>query len=113
MSAGRTLHDLLAVLEEERAALLAGAYDQLDRFARIKARCMSDLDALPQSHPALNHLHAALSRNAALLEAAITGMQEARAAILGRREPLALSVYGPAGERQAMHSPLAGLERKV
>ncbi len=106
------LRDLGSLLEEERRAILSGAWADLDRLAARKAAGLAVLesgDAL-----ALAPLARGLARNQALLAAALDGLREAghrRAALLASRAGLV--TYDARGARAEHATAPPRLERKA
>lgn len=91
------------ILDRERAAILQGRFDVLERLTHEKARA---LQAVLQSEPAperLRHLQQESRRNGALLEAARAGIEAAQARLSGPGpDAPALRTYDSAG-RQSTH----------
>ena len=105
---------LLAVLEAERRALLAGELAQLSELARRKEACLdlyaADTSRLPHRAP---RLLAALRRNQRLLEMALQGLAAAQGRLgtwqrLGRQ----MDTYDPNGRKTRIGPGPAGRIQK-
>jgi flagellar biosynthesis/type III secretory pathway chaperone len=82
------------LLASERAALLSGKVDDLDRLARRKADLVARIVAEPDSEAALSRMKAALLRQDRLIAAVRAGRQVAQTA---NRDRPQLRTYGPDG----------------
>ncbi len=110
-----TAHRLLALLEEERAALCSA---NLDRVAELGTRKLHLLSALDRKLPGaaeVETLRHAARRNARLLAAALDGLREGA----GRSQaihhaPAGFNAYDSAGRsRQIATSAQPGGDRRV
>lgn len=114
MSVERTSSALAALLEEERAALLAGDFDRLASLAERKESLAAGLETLADAE-ALAGLRDRLERNAALLDGAAAGVRSVAERLAAMREVRdALSTYDADGRRRdARHGTAPRLERRA
>ena len=99
----RTAARLLRLLKDEREAILSGAYDRLGPIAPRKETLLTKL---APSDPALPSVAAAVTRNQALLEAAMRGLAAGRDAIAERKAGPKLTTYSADGSTsEAAGSP--------
>ncbi len=107
---------LVATLDAERDALLAGAHERLSRLAERKERLLkavarSSGPARAQSIEA--EVLPRLIRNRALLLAAGAGVRAAMEALADSEEGTDLHTYHADGARRAADAPSARLERRA
>ena len=106
-----SLHELLS---QERRALLAGDYATLQPLASEKERLIHLLEADPPSRALLESLRNRMSANQAITEAAICGVQAAKARIAALRQVNAgLTTYDRDGSIATRKSANATVERKA
>ena len=113
MSPARWATKVLTMLADERAMLRAGRFDGLDEIARKKARYIDDLAQMSLPADMLQRLNRELVQNAALLQAALEGVQTARQIIIAAGEGKSVRVYGRDGMQSLGAGPGAALERKA
>ena len=88
--------DLSDVLTEERRALLSGDFDKLEPFAAAKEAFLTTLERQPDAR-----IHALLLQNARLIEAARSGVRQAREQIAEIRNfGRSLGTYNAEGQRE-------------
>lgn len=107
-------NDLLALLEDERKAILAGRIDALPDLTLRKLTSMDALLNVPQDTSAIARIAVMLARNARLLASARDGLAAAHArlaAIKAVRD--GLEVYGADGSRTVIARGGDILERKA
>ena len=109
--------DLSAVLEAERAALAAGAFEDLAELAARKTALLAELDAAPPTRAAGPQLEAVkrdAAHNARLLDAAARGLRAAidRLAAM-QRVATHLDTYTEAGTRADLAPPSPTLEKRA
>lgn len=110
------LAGLAAVLREERALILRGAWAGLEALAARKAAGVEALAAggAPEAAAGAGSLLRDLARNQALLGAAIEGFREAGRRRAGLREARAgFSTYDAGGARGPVAAPRPRVERKA
>lgn len=109
----RHLRRLVALLEEERAALHATDLARLERLTPRKDKLLDQLftDPAPETSDAeareFEAVQALARRNAGLIEAALAGLRDVQALLDRAREPARHATYGRDGTREAM-GPTAG-----
>jgi hypothetical protein len=102
------LRRLVALLEDERAALLASDLARLDRLAPRKAKLLEQIEAESAAADSAEEAHeleavrAHAGRNAHLMEAAMEGMRDVEALLDRARNPARHATYGRDGTREAM-----------
>lgn len=101
---------LLDLLERERAALRAGRFDVLERLASEKARLAGSLGDAPDAEIAA--VQDAARRNAAMLEAAARGVQNAKSRLTRCQAPAPLRTYDSVG-RLSDAAPGAGRGQRL
>ncbi len=118
------LDELEAILRQERAAILSGAWPGLAAIGRRKAACLVRIDAalgaagtseLGADGPGrLRALGEGLGRNQALLLASLDGLRDAasRGAIL-RAARAGFSTYDAKGDRAAVVAARPQVERRA
>lgn len=105
---------LLAILDEERSALLKGDYVDLDRLAPEKQKMLAKLPELGLSEGYMQRVAHAVRRNQALLAAAIDGMRAAQGRMSTLREQRSsFSTYDKSGQRQNVGTGQSVIERKA
>lgn len=110
-SAAEALQDLL---EKERAAILRGRFDSLERLAAEKERLVKAVVQLGREGTSLAGLKAQAERNRALLMAMGSGVKAAIRRIEGLRGVGApLQTYDAAGHRTAIAQPQRTLGRRA
>lgn len=107
---------LLALLDAERTALLAGQLGQLPELARKKeaslARYTADPERLRRHAP---RLLAALQRNQRLLDMSLKGLAAAQGRLTAWQHLIhQMDIYDPVGRRTRLGSGQAGkLQKKI
>jgi hypothetical protein len=109
----RTVADLLALLEDEAAAILAGDLAALDRLAPRKRALADDLLARTPPEADRAALGRSAERNARLLRAALAGVRAARDSIARARDGAAFDSYGKDGAAIRIAPARQSLERKA
>lgn len=103
---------MLRVLEQERAALLAAKFTALPALVAQKEKLLPALNRLDPAQ--LDPLVAVrLRRNQALLQAAMAGLLDARAAINGRKRDAAFRTYDSRGTPTAVVPPPASAPHRA
>ncbi|PKP85058.1 MAG: flagellar biosynthesis protein FlgN [Alphaproteobacteria bacterium HGW-Alphaproteobacteria-2] len=104
-----------ALLEDERAALLAGRLDRLAPLLAEKERLADLLGKAPAGRPdRLARLARLAARNQALIEAALGGLRRAAARAAACRGGVRqLDTYDAQGARQSFAFGRTRLERRV
>ncbi|MFV2051305.1 hypothetical protein [Aliiroseovarius sp. YM-037] len=103
MTAEMALHDIDAVLEAEREAILAGRLEDVSRLVAQKERLL-DSTNFAEIHPDdLKRLRAKAQRNEQLLSSAMAGLRRAMARIEELREGgTGLNTYTQSGGKTAL-----------
>lgn len=97
------MHD---VLDRERAAILSGRFDTLERLVPEKERLADRLARKGADHPELDRLRARAERNARLLEAMRNGLNDARAQLNALRGTTQdLQTYDATGRKTNLGAP--------
>jgi len=105
---------LLALLAEERAALLSGDLGALSVLSGRKEALAEILESEVLGQTQARDVAAAARQNQALLKAAIEGLQAARTRLeTARAGGPPLSTYGADGRAQTHSTAKPGLERRV
>ncbi len=106
--------ELTRLLEEERAAILSGAFLEISRVSAAKERLLEKLTEVPVPLADLRRIAAEVSRNQSLLSAAIDGVR-AVADRMGalRRARDGFETYGPGGDRARVGAGRPTFERKA
>ncbi len=105
---------LLALLADERRALLAGDLAQLPIFIAGKEKLLALLGTGPADAEELARLRAAAGTNQALIDAALRGVRAARARIeVARGGGPALSTYDASGKAATHGAQASNLERRA
>ena len=105
---------LLALLQEERAALRTGDLTALPTFAARKLVLVEDIRVHPRNPHLIDRITRDLNRNAALLAAAMDGITTAQQRLGALRAVRnGLSVYTAGGDRQTVAQRPDTLERKA
>ena len=105
---------ILTVLEEERAAILGGAFTEIARLSARKAPLLEGLAGAGLALSELQRIGTAVSRNQALLAAALDGMRSVTARMADlRRLRDGFETYGPGGARAHVGAPRPAFERKA
>lgn len=112
------LRCMLAVLAQERAALLCADFDRLERLGARKKALLGRLDAaLPTADSSCEALLAqvqrAAARNTALYESAMAGVRDAHKLLDHVRNPPPGRVYGRNGARSALDTVPGTMERRA
>ena len=102
------------LLAEERAAILAGSFDDVTRIAERKQALIEGLSTAAPPAADLRHIASEISRNQTLLAAAIDGIRSVveRLAEL-RRARDGFDSYGPKGVRTKVGGRPPAFERKA
>ena len=107
---------LAGLLDDERAALLAGELARLPEFIAAKERLLSRLEGAANPPPAvsLDALRAKAQDNQLLLDAALRGVQAARARLdVARGGGPALSTYDAKGRAETHGGARPSFERRA
>lgn len=105
---------MIDILDEERDALLAGRYGQLDTLADRKEALGQSLERLGGlDRDTLEIIAGRMTRNAGLIDAARRGFNQAEAQIRDIRKGMTQATYGSDGERHSLARPRSRLERKL
>ncbi len=105
------LHRILA---DERRALMSGDYAALAALAAEKERLLIDLDHSRPSRKGLQHLRQKMEQNQRLAEAALKGVQAAKARIGALLQVQAgLTTYDPDGKVALRATGATTVERKA
>lgn len=105
---------LMTLLDDEHDALRAGAFDRIEALAEEKSSLTDSMqqDAPPPSE--LRLLRAKAAVNAALLRAAISGVEAARTRLAALQDARAnLTVYDREGQTSQVAAGQRKLERKA
>lgn len=106
--------DVLALLETEADAILAGKYTVIDDLAARKADLFSALQRVPPPADDLRKISELLVRNQAMLAAAIRGISAARLRLEALRAVRdGLQVYDQSGRFAAMPVTRPDLVKKA
>ena len=103
---------MLALLDRERRHLLAGDLDGATALIVRKTELTDRLEQVGDPHDA-EAIRTAATRNAALLEAAMTGIKGARARIDTIRHGAPTRLYASDGSRSEIAPVHHGLERRA
>ena len=104
----KTTDKLLALLAQEKKAILTGAFDQIESLATQKKLLLQKMSTVTRRQDLQSALHA-IAHNQQLLTSAISGVNAARERLAALREVRdGLHVYTPWGLQQ--HSQVAGKE---
>lgn len=96
-----SVHDLL---DRERAAILAGRFDVLERLTAEKERLIARLVGTGKLGGELERLRTLAERNARLLEAMRVGLKDATDRLEEmRRKPGSLHTYDASGRRTVLN----------
>lgn len=111
----QVLSALDALLDDERAALIAGDLDRIAVLADRKASLVAGLADTQDDKEALLPLHHKIKRNQALLDGALEGIRTVTARIAAMRGVNAtLETYDRNGRRQTWYAPRGnGVERRA
>lgn len=104
---------MIDLLEREKAAILSGRFDVLERLETEKARLMASLPMHGADATSLRAVRSAAERNAALLGAMAKGIRRAQTILSACRAPVPLVTYGRDGQREETHHAGARLARKA
>lgn len=112
------LRRLVALLEEERAALRETDLARLDRLTPRKVQLLDQIAgaAGPGSADEVRELatvRVLARRNARLIEAALAGLRDVQALLDRARQPVAHTTYGRDGLREAMAPGTARLDGRA
>lgn len=108
------IRQLLAVLDQEGAALRNGDLGALPEIAEQKIKLSAEIQKQTFDQKQLEILRAKASANASLLAAAIRGIKAARSRLDALSEVRdVLSVYGPAGQIERVPTKRSDVERKA
>jgi flagellar biosynthesis/type III secretory pathway chaperone len=108
------VQQMMDILDEERDALLAGHYEQLETLADRKEALGKRLEKQGGlDNGALERLAGHMTRNAALIDAAGRGFRQAEAEIRDIRKGMTQATYGSDGARHSLARPHARLEQKL
>ena len=106
------LHDLMELLDRERAALIAGDLSKLKSVSEGKAGLIDSLDATNvQSVQMLKALAKRARRNEKLIEASLKGLRDVSARLHGGSVAEPLRTYGQNGKTQSLQ-PCATMVRR-
>lgn len=105
---------LAALLEDERAAILSGTFDEVTRLSTQKESLLEKVGRQSATLPELRGIAASVSRNQTLLASAIDGVR-AVSARLGdlRRARDGFETYGPAGDRSRVGTAKPAFQSKL
>lgn len=110
----KLFRDIAAVLAAERAALLSGAFDQLDGLGSRKEALFAALRMIPADPVRLRKIGQDVSRNQILLQAALAGIRAATERMGALRTTMSgFQAYGREGQREMVTSVRPRVERKV
>lgn len=104
---------LLRVLADVEAAVISGNYDRLAEFAEAMAQQHTRISRQKMTSAQLQPLRHHLSRNAALLQAAREGFEDARRNLANLHSQSATSFYDQTGARHPLHASATCLEHKA
>ncbi|WP_172297659.1 hypothetical protein [Pseudoruegeria sp. HB172150] len=91
------------ILDRERAAILEGQFDVIERLTPAKERALDRLKRRPPDGVALGQLRGKVERNGRLLEAMRAGLASAQERLKALRErPSALRTYDAKGRRTSL-----------
>lgn len=109
------LHALDSLLEEERAALIAGELDRIAQIADRKATLVASLAGAGADGVALVPLQRKMTRNQVLLDGALDGIRTVAARLSAIRDTGGtLETYDRNGRRQTWSAPRRdGVERRA
>ncbi len=113
MSAESRVEALIGALEAERAAILAGDFQQLAQLQERKAELGVALERDQLSAQEMQALSDSITRNASLLKAASAGVAQARDAITTLKRAMRTSVYDKDGTMSDMDTRATKVERKA
>ncbi len=109
----KVIHETLALLEAERAALVAGNYAALADMRGRKEACLAALDSMRGSTE-LARVALAAQRNERLLAAALAGLKTALDRVTTIRASLAdHGTYDATGRKSRLAAPPGALQRKA
>jgi len=92
------------LLDRERAVILAGQFDKLERLVAEKERLTQRLEAEGLSKRVITHLQSKAKRNGRLLQAMEAGLKEASLRISKLRDlPDELQTYDASGKKSPLH----------
>lgn len=110
----KCISQLLQLLDVERESILSANFQQLDKDAEKKVRLFSLISESAPSTSELSILTAAVSRNQALLGAAIKGVSDARSRIEAiLKAQSTLSTYNNSGQLESITNTKPALEKKA
>ncbi len=105
---------LKELYERERAAILSGRFDVLERLVAEKERLVMSVVQADRDDPALHRLKQQAQRNGTLLRAMESGVRAAARRIEEMRTgSAALQTYDSAGQKQAMPTQSGLLHRRA
>lgn len=105
---------LLALLDEERGALLRGDYADLDRLAPAKQVLLTRLPGSAAGEDIMRRVAHTIRRNQSLLAAAIDGMRAAKTKMVDLRDRRSsFTVYDKSGLRQTVSDARPVVEHKA
>ena len=118
------IDELVALLDEERDALIAGDYDRAEALLARKETLSATVEKgfaaaepasiAPEIKPRLVTLQAALSRNENLLRSARAGLEQAKNRVQRIKNKSAeVGVYESSGERPQLETPSYAQGRRV
>ncbi|WP_102106508.1 hypothetical protein [Oceaniglobus roseus] len=113
MAADRAARRLESLLEEERAALVAGALDRLEGIARRKPALLDAVGKAPPDKARLDRLLTLGRRNEHLLVAARQGLSAVRDRLEQVARGSATRIYSADGARQDLGCPVGTLHRRA
>lgn len=98
----------------ERAAILAGRFDVLERLAHEKERLVASVLRRPSDGRQLQRLKAAAGRSQSLLQALDRGVRAAEKRLRGLAAgPATLQTYDASGRRQSHADPVHALQHRA
>ena len=110
----RISDDIIALLEDERAAIRRADFDELEKLTQTKEKLFLELQSETPSQIALSRIKDLLNTNQALLSAAIKGVNDARARLLEIAEvQKGLRFYDPTGHIAQVETRRSALEKKA
>ncbi len=104
---------LLALLDAERDALMAGNYDDLEGFAAQKLAFVEALRPHPPREPLARRIRDRINRNEALMRSASDGFRAVIQALSARQAAARTTLYHPDGSAQIMPNSARTVERKA
>ena len=111
---------LTRLLEQERKALMAGDLSRLARLAPRKAMLLEHIEAAiardpppPEAEASLQTIRSLARRNARLFDAALTGINDARALLSRTRNGGRGQTYGRDGARAELEPQPGTLHRRA